>query len=400
MALDPALLRASLSVVERRADHASAYFYAHLFANNPDVRSLFPDEMAEQQDRLFAALTQLVLLLDVPERLGAYLAALGRDHRKFEVVPEHYPAVGASLLATLRELCGHAWTPAVEKAWAEAYSVISQAMIDAAAAVPATTPAWWDAQIVERRQPLPDLVILTLAPDRPYPFVPGQYLTLCSPHAPRVWRPFSIANAPRPDGTVELHVRKVPKGVVSTALVDRTRVGEALRLGPPLGDAVLPPGSQRPLLAVAGGSGWGQTKAVLEQVAYAPRPTAVFLGGRCGDDHYDAVGVRLLMERHPWLEVVLTIPGTHAPGSAGVQMMQTAITDRGSWAGHDVHLSGPPDMVRQVAGLLRSRCGVAGELIRHDPLPTTFCRSRPTSSAERFLMERDVCWINRTELGA
>ncbi|MFE1858573.1 globin domain-containing protein [Streptomyces anandii] len=397
MALDPALLCASLSVVERRANQASAYFYAHLFANNPDLRSLFPVEMAEQQDRLFAALTQLVVLLDAPERLDAYLAALGRDHRKFEVRPEHYPAVGASLLATLREFCGNTWTPAVEKAWTEAYSVISQAMIGAAAAVPPATPAWWDARVVERRQPLSDLVILTLAPDRPYIFVPGQYLTLCSPHAPRVWRPFSIANAPRPDGTVELHVRKVPEGLVSTALVDATHVGEALRLGPPLGDAVLPPGSQRPLLAVAGGTGWGQTKAVLEQVACAPRRTTLFLGGRCGVDHYDLAAVRLLAERHPWLEVVL-IPGQGAPGSA-VRMMQTAITDRGSWAGHDVHLSGPPDMVREVAGLLRSRCDVAGELIRHDPLPTTFCRSRPTNSADRFLMERDVCWINRTELG-
>ncbi|MFF9407553.1 globin domain-containing protein [Streptomyces anandii] len=398
MALDPALLCASLSVVERRANQASAYFYAHLFANNPGLRSLFPVEMAEQQDRLFAALTRLVVLLDAPERLDAYLAALGRDHRKFEVRPEHYPAVGASLLVTLREFCGNTWTPAVEKAWTEAYSVISQAMIGAAAAVPPATPAWWEARIVERRQPLSDLVVLTLAPDRSYPFVPGQYLTLCSPHARRVWRPFSIANAPRPDGTVELHVRKVPEGVVSTALVDATHVGEALRLGPPLGDAVLPPGSQRPLLAVAGGTGWGQTKAVLEQVAHAPRRTTVFLGGRSGGDHYDLAAVRMLTERHPWLEVVL-IPGQGAPGSAAVRMMQTAITDRGSWAGHDVHLSGPPDMVREVAGLLRSRCDAAGELIRHDPLPTTFCRSRPANSADRFLMERDVCWINRTELG-
>ncbi|GHD91792.1 globin domain-containing protein [Streptomyces naganishii] len=399
MALDPALLCASLSVVERRADQASAYFYAHLFANNPDVRSLFPVEMAEQQDRLFAALTRLVGLLDTSERLGAYLATLGRDHRKFEVRPEHYPAVGASLLATLRQFCGNTWTPAVEKAWTEAYSVIAQAMIDAAAAVSPATPAWWDARVVERQQPQSDLVILTLAPDRSYPFLPGQYLTLCSPHAPRVWRPFSIANAPRPDGTVELHVRKVPEGMVSTALVDATRVGEALRLGPPLGDAVLPSGSQRPLLAVAGGTGWGQTKAVLEQVAYAPRRTTLFLGGRCDGDHYDSAGVRLLAQRHPWLEVVSTVPGERVPGSAGVRMMQTAILEHGSWAGHDVHLSGPPDMVREVAGLLRSRCGVAGELIRHDPLPTTFCRSRPTNSAERFLMERDVCWINRTELG-
>ena len=132
--------------------------------------------------------------------------------------------------------------------------MISQAMIDAERAVPADEPAWWQAEVVHRRWAAPDVAVLTLAPDRPYPFTPGQYLTLCSPRVPQVWRPYSIGCAPRADGTLEVHVRRVPDGLLSPVLVDEVLPGEQLRLGPALGTAVLDPYSRRPLLAVAGGS--------------------------------------------------------------------------------------------------------------------------------------------------
>ncbi|MEV8095818.1 globin domain-containing protein [Kitasatospora sp. NPDC085879] len=399
MAFDPAVLRAGLAVVERRADQLTAYFYAHLFAHNPGVRALFPERMEEQRDRLLAAITHLVQRLDEPERLAGYLTALGRDHRKFGARPEHYPAVGASLLATLRRFAGAAWTEEQEKAWTEAWTVISQAMIDAERAVPADEPAWWQAEVVHRRWAAPDVAVLTLAPDRPYPFTPGQYLTLCSPRVPQVWRPYSIGCAPRVDGTLEVHVRRVPDGLLSPVLVDEVLPGEQLRLGPALGTAVLDPYSRRPLLAVAGGTGWAQVKAVVEALAQrGDRRATVLLGARSDADHYDLDAVRALVDRYARLEMVLAAPEDGAGRAEAVALVHEGLIRLGDCSGRDVLLSGPPDLAPAVAARL-ARLGADPELVRHDPVPDTLDRSRPASAAERFLQPRDIAWINRTELG-
>lgn len=133
MPFDPAVVRASFAVVERRADHLAKYFYAHLFTHNPGVRAFFPDEMAERRNRLFAALTQLVLRIGSPEELAEYLRALGRDHRSVQAVPEYCAAVGSSLVAAVRHFSGHSWTLEIEKAWTEACTVITRVMTEIAA---------------------------------------------------------------------------------------------------------------------------------------------------------------------------------------------------------------------------------------------------------------------------
>ncbi|MFF2042995.1 globin domain-containing protein [Kitasatospora sp. NPDC058170] len=400
MPFDPAVIRASFAVVERRADHMAKYFYAHLFSHNPEVRAYFPAEMAEQRDRLFGALTGLVLRLESPEQLTGYLGALGRDHRKFQAAPEHYPAVGASLIAALRHFSGHSWTPEIEKAWTEAYTVIAQVMTGAAAEVPPGTPAWWEAEVTGRRRAAPDVVVLTLTPMRPYPFLPGQYLTLSSPRVPKVWRPYSIANAPRPDDSLEVHVRRVPGGLLSTALVEDVMPGELLRLGPALGDAVLDPGSPRPLLAVAGGTGWGQTKALLEQLAATrdPRHVTVVLAARSDADQYDLAAVERLLARCDRLEVLTASPAPGAGRDGATALVRDALAGQGDWSGWDIHLSGPPDLAPALADLLFD-LGAEPDLIRHDPVPETFNRARPLTSSDWFLDRRDVPWINRTELG-
>ncbi|WP_055587722.1 globin domain-containing protein [Streptacidiphilus griseoplanus] len=398
MAFDPAVLRDSFAVVERRADHVAKYFYAHLFTHNPGVRALFPEDMADQRDRLFAALTQLVLRLEHPEQLTSYLGALGRDHRKFEALEAHYPAVGASLVAALRHFSGQAWTTEVEKAWSEAYAVISQAMIDSAAAVGPDVPAWWNARVTERRRVTADAVVLTLAPDRPYPFTAGQYLSVCSARAARVWRPYSIANAPRTDGTLDIHVRRIPGGQLSGALVDDVTVGEWLRLGSPIGDAVLDPGSRSPLLLVSGGTGWSQARALLEQAAETPRLTTVFVGARSDADIYDLEWIRTMVDRHSWLEVVLAAPADGAGRNEAAELMRAGLTDRGSWEGYDIHLCGPPDLVPSLVPLLLAR-GADPARVRHDPVPVP-TETRPLTPSDWFLMRRDVPWINRTDLGS
>src|ERR1700754_3463625 len=110
MSLNPRLVKESFSVVEPVAEQATAYFYGRLFAENPHLRGMFPPAMDVQRDRLFGGLTRIVWSLDSPDGMASYLGQLGRDHRKYGVMPEHYTAIGSALLATARRFAADVWT--------------------------------------------------------------------------------------------------------------------------------------------------------------------------------------------------------------------------------------------------------------------------------------------------
>ena len=102
---------------------------------------MFPVSMAGQRDKLLNALGRIVPDVSSHDTLLPFLRGLGRDHRKFGTVAEHYPAVGASLIATLKHFNGPSWTEDLAQDWTEAYGVIAQVMTDAAAEDEARNPA-------------------------------------------------------------------------------------------------------------------------------------------------------------------------------------------------------------------------------------------------------------------
>ena len=103
-------LKHSWEQATKLGDEVPLYFYSHLFLSHPELRSMFPVSMSAQRDKLVAALGAVVSNVDRLDQVTPLLQQLGRDHRRFEVRPEHYNAVGASLLATLKQFLGAAWT--------------------------------------------------------------------------------------------------------------------------------------------------------------------------------------------------------------------------------------------------------------------------------------------------
>src|SRR6202049_2409579 len=61
------MIEDTFRIVSRAGDKAVAYFYGRLFAENPQLRVMFPAAMDYQRDRLFAALTRIVHTLGTPE---------------------------------------------------------------------------------------------------------------------------------------------------------------------------------------------------------------------------------------------------------------------------------------------------------------------------------------------
>lgn len=362
---NPTLVKESFAHIEPVADKAMAYFYGRLFVVNPDLRVLFPLAMDRQRDRFFRALSRLVWSLDCPEELAAFGRQLGRDHRRFGVSARHYPEFMAALLATVREFSGAMWSDEVAAAWEAALGLVTKTMLEAADDDAKQAPSWWLAEVVGHQLRLADLAVLTLRPDPPLSYLPGQYVSVQSARRPREWRNYSIANAPRRDGTITLHVRAVPGGNVSTALVHHTVPGDTLLLGPARGSMTLQSAAGRDLLCVAGGTGLAPVKAIAEQAAAAGGPAITLLfGARNADGLYDAPDLRQLAQSWPGLELVTAV--SDDPGFDGPQgLLPEVMLDRPEWKDRDVFACGPDEMVRQTRAVLAD-LGVPPERLHYD----------------------------------
>lgn len=358
---DAIRVRRTLAEVGPVADKVTSYFYALLFTRHPDLRSLFPAAMDTQRDRLLKALLTAAEHMDDAEVLTEYLQHLGRGHRKYGTVAPHYPAVGEALIGALSRYATTTWDDETEAAWVRTYTTISQIMIDAAAENERHAPAWWHAEVVSHDLRTPDIAVVTVRPDQPYPFLAGQYTSLETPWWPRVWRHYSFASAPRSDGLLSFHVKAVPAGWVSNALVHHARPGDVLRLGPPAGSMTVDHSTDNGLLCLGGGTGIAPIKALVEDVAEhgERRSVEVFYGARTDHDLYDIDTMLRLQQSHPWLEVRAIIDGK--------AQLPDVVREYGPWHEYDAYLSGPPGMIRSGVDALRG-IGVPHERIRHDSL--------------------------------
>lgn len=156
-------------------------------------------------------------------------------------------------------------------------------------------------QAVERLSTDVVRVMLRLPPTTALDFLPGQYIDVIGSDGLR--RSYSIANAPRADKQVELHIREVQDGAMSQYWFQQAKVNDLLRLRGPLGTFFLRGQAGKDLVLLATGTGIAPVKAILEGLAGAPadgqpRSVTVYWGGRHREDLYwqppDVPGLRFV----------------------------------------------------------------------------------------------------------
>jgi len=384
------LLKKSLALLEPQSERFMAHFFATLFVRNPELRPMFPLTLGESRKWVFGALTRCAWSFDQPEALARWLGELGRDHRKFGVTEHHYRLFCDALLVTLQTFCAGSWSDQTQAAWQRALATIATAMTAGGAAThpggdgapaagtgtgPATggaagEPAWWLAEVVEHDRRRPDLAVLALRPDPPLPYLAGQHVSVQVPRWPRVWREYSIANAPAPDGLLRLHVRAVAGGRVSTALVHQTRAGDTVVLGRARGEMTADAITSARVVCIAGGTGLAPVRAIAEALTSPVRPdppaVRLFFGARTPADLYDLPGLRRLAAARRSLTV---IPVTAAePGHGGLTgPVAEAAAAHLLPGAEDIVISGPAAMMTGAAALLALAAPAAR--LHADPLP-------------------------------
>ncbi|USW02762.1 FAD-binding oxidoreductase [Pseudomonas pergaminensis] len=132
-------------------------------------------------------------------------------------------------------------------------------------------------------------VVLRLPPKDPLNYLPGQYVDIIGKEGIR--RSYSIANAPREDGKLQLHIRRVVDGVMSRYWFEDLGNNDLLRLEGPRGTFALRNTLPTNLIFLATGTGIAPVKAILEQLKADPGRVAnkriwVYWGGRHAPDIY------------------------------------------------------------------------------------------------------------------
>ncbi len=131
----------------------------------------------------------------------------------------------------------------------------------------------YTAQVQDIQDVTPDLRILSIQPNKKLAFKAGQYITIVQKGFED--RSYSIANTPREDNKIELHIRR--GGALSTYLCDALKTEDSLILKGPEGTCTYKFQCKKPVLALAGGTGLAQIKSIVEQALQTNRDTPVYL---------------------------------------------------------------------------------------------------------------------------
>jgi NAD(P)H-flavin reductase/hemoglobin-like flavoprotein len=358
-------------------------FYTRWFGADLSARDLFPPDMTKQRNVFGHALCWLCdeLIAQRAEEPVAFLAQLGRDHRKYGVTPQHYATLKDALLSTLRSHLAGSWDARLNEAVHDVVELAVGMMSGAATAE--TSPPFTDGTVLENQRPTRDVSIIRLKMEHPLTYLPGQYVPVQVPQWPRRWRYLSPAIPADPAGHLEFHVRTVPGGMVSTAIVGEARPGDRWRLSNPHG-ALHIDRDDGDVLMVAGSTGLAPLRALIMDLSrFAENPRVhLFFGARYPSELYDLRTLWEIASTNPWLSVTpvsehrvdppwaAEYPDTAPP--RGLHVRQTGlladiVTRYGSWGDRQILLCGKPEMVLATKQALIAK-GAPAERIRHDPL--------------------------------
>lgn len=190
-------------------------------------------------------------------------------------------------------------------------------------------------------------------------FLAGQYIDMLLKDGTR--RSLSMANPPHDDGFLELHLRNYG-GAFSTHVFTQMKEKDILRFEGPLGTFYLREDSNRPIVLLAGGTGFAPIKAIIEHALHQgiPRSLALYRGARRPADLYlDELPLGWQREHGLHYIPVLSDATPEDPWSGRRGLVHHAvIEDLPDLSGFDVYACGAPAMIEAARQDFCSRCGL------------------------------------------
>jgi CDP-4-dehydro-6-deoxyglucose reductase len=213
---------------------------------------------------------------------------------------------------------------------------------------------------IERVAPDVAIVSVQLPANERLQFRAGQYMDFILKDGAR--RQYSIATAPHADELIQLHIRHTPGGVFTDrlfgAVEPAVKERDILRIEAPLGTFFLREDNARPIVLLAGGTGFAPIKAIAEHIFHQrinvdesgkpAREVRLYWGARSRQDLYMNAVPEAWAAAQPNFSYVPVLSEPKAEdgwsGRTGF-VHRAAIEDLPDLSGHQVYACGAPAMI-------------------------------------------------------
>lgn len=308
------LIKATVPLLESGGEALTQHFYKMMLSEYPEVRPLFNQAHQASGDQPRALANGVLMYarhIDELEQLGPLVAQIVNKHVALQILPEHYPIVGACLLRAIREVLGaEIATDVVIAAWAAAYQQLADILIGAEESAYARSEAekggWRGARrfrITRKVAESEEITSFYLQPvdgGALLDFQPGQYIGLrLELDGEEVRRTYSLS-APANGREYRISVKRELEGRVSNYLHDELHEGDELDLFPPAGEFVLRD-SDKPLALITAGVGITPALAMLQRALDAGRVVHFIHCARHGGVHAFREFIESQAGKHPQL---------------------------------------------------------------------------------------------------
>jgi CDP-4-dehydro-6-deoxyglucose reductase, E3 len=205
----------------------------------------------------------------------------------------------------------------------------------------------------------PDVMrVLLKLEDGPIEFYAGQYINVILDDGAK--RSFSFATAPQVHDRIELHIRHIAGGRFTTQVFEKMKVGDRLRFEGPLGSFFLRENTDKPMIFVAGSTGFAPVKSMLEYAFSrgVRRPLFLYWGVKRPADLYLAALPEQWAREHANFNFVPVVseprPQDRWQGRTGL-VHEAILADFPNLAGFQVYACGSAGMVEAAHPAFRAR---------------------------------------------
>lgn len=191
-------------------------------------------------------------------------------------------------------------------------------------------------------------IFLRLPQDEPLEFYAGQYINVLLEDGEK--RSFSFATAPHVHDLIELQIRMIPGGRFTTRVFEQMQEGDSVRLEGPLGSFFLREDGSKPIIFVAGSTGFAPVKSMVEHAFHIglKRDMILYWGVRRPSDLYLPELPRQWAREHANFRFVPVVsdpaPEDHWEGRTGL-VHEAILQDFPDLSGHQIYACGSVKMV-------------------------------------------------------
>lgn len=124
-------LRQSFERIVSAGDRFPDLVFATLFDQSPELRSIFPEDLASVKHRFTRMLNWSMAHFHEPQQLRLALLDLGRRHQDYGVKTERYPAMSNAIVKSMSLICADDWNEELDRDWRQTFELMTHHMLRA-----------------------------------------------------------------------------------------------------------------------------------------------------------------------------------------------------------------------------------------------------------------------------